>query len=334
MPPEVRPKKSAYLIALAFFLAGGLLLAFSIVNLVSAATPEKYCDLSASEVELPKGRLSICYEDDEIRTFTDMPVFTATFTNVETNAVYKSRRADDQWDYTVSRHSRGMEDAPGHRGTLQGRVLATVDIEQAGTYEVSFDGIFTFHSQVNGFKMLAVRKNPVLLAPAVVMLVLSSVFFLVGTLASFIRVHRKRKVALRQLYTPQPMAAPAPDYRSFVLSGVAPGGAAPAWQGPGPQPGAYPPGQPAYPYPYPSAGPAPVNPGSTGFLVWSIINTVCLFPVILPILAWVQAAKARRAPTPALLQKHRRLCLIFNLTSYGLIFAGAIFNAINTALGG
>lgn len=331
MSPDVRPKKSAYLIALAFFLAGGLLLAFSIVNLVSAATPVKYCDLLTDEVALPKGRLSICYEDDEIWSFTEMPVFTATFTNVETGAVYKSRQADDQWDYTVSRYSSGMEDAPGHRSTLQGRVLATVDIEQAGTYEVSFEGIFTFNSQVNGFKMLAVRKSPVAFAPAIVMLVLSSVFFLVGTLASFIRVHHKRKVALRQLYAPQPVAAPA-DYRSYILGGVAGSAPAPNWQSP--QPGAYPPGQPPQAYPYPAAGPAPVNPGTTGFLVWSIINTVCLFPVVLPILAWVQAAKARRAPSPALLQKHKRLCLIFNLTSYGLILAGAIFNAISTALGG
>ena len=331
MHPDVRPQKSAYLIVLAFFLAGGLMLAFSIVNLVDVTTPVKYCDLAAGEAALPKGQLSICYEADAISASTDMPVFTVTFTNVETGAVYKSQPVEPQ-DYMVSRNSSGMEDAPGHKNILQGRVLAVVDIGQAGTYKISFDGIFTFNLQVNGFKMLAVRKNPVLLAPAIIMLVLSSVFFLGGTLVSFLKVHHRRKVALRQLYAPQPAAAPAQDYRSYILGGTAGGVPAPNWQSP--QPGAYPPGQQAYAYAFPGAGPAPINPGTTGFLVWSIINTVFLFPVVLPILAWVQAAKARRALTPALLQKHKRLCLIFNLSTDGLVLACAIFNSIHTALGG
>jgi hypothetical protein len=61
---------------------------------------------------------------------------------------------------------------------------------------------------------------------------------------------------------------------------------------------------------------------TTGFLVWSIITTIFFFPLVLPILAWVQIAKARSATSPQLKRKHKKLCLIFNLITYG-VMAGA-----------
>ena len=65
------------------------------------------------------------------------------------------------------------------------------------------------------------------------------------------------------------------------------------------------------------------NSGTTGVLVWSIVNTCCLYPFIMPIFAIVQSLRSRRSPNSEAVKKHKKNAVLLNLLTYA-VFAVAI----------
>ena len=70
--------------------------------------------------------------------------------------------------------------------------------------------------------------------------------------------------------------------------------------------------------------------GTKKFLAWSIINTICFFFTVLPIVGIIQSIKGRKAIAPEERKKRNRQATLFNLLSYVvlaiLIVAGIVIN--------
>ena len=69
------------------------------------------------------------------------------------------------------------------------------------------------------------------------------------------------------------------------------------------------------------------NPKTAGMLVWSIINTIFFFMFITPIFAIVQSVKARNAPNPESVKKHKKIARILNLSTYIICLLLLLFGA-------